>query len=98
MLLERRTVSRKTPTDGKLEISTVTAGAVEPIGSGLSVGWLGSSAPAAVVTMACTCAKGAGQHQHLFLQSDLFRSLQPGSEVDLTLEEGTGRVSVTPAR
>jgi hypothetical protein len=98
MLLERRTVSRKTPNDGKLEISRVTADAVSPLGPRLTVAWQGSDAPAAVVTLVCTCPKGAGQHQHLFLESALFRTLEPGSEVDLKLEEGTDRVSVTPAR
>ena len=98
MLLERRTVSRKTPNDGKLEISRVTADAVSPIGPRLTVAWQGTHAPAALVTLACTCAKGAGQHEHLFLESALFRTLEAGSEVDLKLEEGAGRVSVTPAR
>jgi len=97
MLLERRTVSRKTPNDGKLEISRATADAVSPLGPRLTVEWRGTDAPAAVVTMACTCAKGAGQHQHLFLESDLFRTLEAGSEVDLSLEQGTDRLSVTPA-
>ena len=98
MLLERRTVSRKTPNDGKLEISRATADAVSSFGPRLTVEWRGTDAPAAVIAMACTCAKGAGQHQHLFIESDLFRTLEAGSEVDLRLEEGTHRLSVTPAR
>ena len=97
MLLERRTVSRKTPNDGKLEISRGTAEAVGPFGSRLRVEWSGQEAPASVVMMACTCAKGAGRHEHVFLESELLRSLQAGSEVDLTLDPGGQRLSVTPA-
>src|SRR5688572_10031405 len=98
MLLERRTVSRKTPTDGKLEISRVTEDAVRALGSALTVEWQGREAPASVARMSCTCAKGTGQHQHVFLESDLFRGLDAGSEVDLALDSGTARLSVTPAR
>ena len=96
MLLERRTVSRKTPGDGKLEVTHATADAVAGQGRRLSVEWAGSEAPATVVSMSCTCAKGVGQHDHVFLQSDLFRSLVSGSEVDLHLE-GESRIRVTPA-
>ena len=99
MFLERRTVSRKTPADGKLEISRITADAVTPIGSRLTVEWDGRAAAAALVMMTCTCAKGAGgQHEHVFLQSDLFRTLETGAEVDLTLHQDMHRVAVTPAR
>ena len=49
--------------------------------------------------MACTCAKGdGGQHQHVFLQSDLFRALEAGTDVELRLDEATDRVSVTPVQ
>jgi hypothetical protein len=97
MLLERRVVSRKTPNDGKLEISRAMADAMAPLGPRLTVGWAGSDAPAALVEMACTCAKGSGQHQHVFLHSDLLRSLDAGTEVDLRIDAGSGRVSVTQA-
>ena len=97
MLLERRTVSRKTPNDGKLEISRGTADAVGPLGSRLRVAWRGQEALASVVMMTCNCAKGAGQHEHVFLESELLRSLDVGSEVDLTLDPGVSRLSVTPA-
>jgi hypothetical protein len=97
MLLERRTVSRKTPGDGKLEVTHLTADAVAGHDQQLSVELAGTEAPASVVSMSCTCAKGAGQHDHLFLQSDLLRSLVSGTEVDLHLD-GLSRVRVTPAR
>lgn len=98
MLLERRTVSRKTPRDGKLEISPGTEAALTPLGSSLTVAWQGREAPASVARMSCTCAKGTGQHQHVFLESELFRALDAGSEVDLALDEGSARLAVTPAR
>jgi hypothetical protein len=99
MLLERRTVSRKTPGDGKLEISALTADAVTPIGPTLTVELSGRHAPASVSAMTCTCAKGAGSaHRHLFLESDLLKELEAGAEVDLRLDRGAARLSVTPVR
>ena len=98
MLLERRTVSRKTPGDGRLEVSRVTEDAVRALGRAPTVRWRGREAPASIARMSCTCAKGGGQHEHVFLESDLFRALDAGSEVDLTLDEATARLSVTPAR
>ena len=99
MLLERRTVSRKTPGDGKLEISALTADAVTPIGPTLTVELSGRHAPASVSAMTCTCAKGAGSaHRHLFLESDLLKELEAGAEVDLRLDRDAARLSVTPVR
>jgi hypothetical protein len=99
MLLERRTVSRKTPTDGKLEISRATADTVASFGDGLTVAWSGEVAPGSIVGMRCSCSKGSGgQHEHHFLQSDLLKTLDAGAEVDLELDEKTARLWVTPAR
>ena len=99
MFLECRTVSRKTPGDGKLEISRATLDAIVSRRDRISTEWQGRAGTATLVEMTCSCAKGAGgQHQHLFLQSDLFRALEPGSDVELRLDEATDRVSVTPAR
>ena len=98
MLLERRTVSRKTPTDGKLEISRAAAEALSSLGEELTAEWSDRTAPAVIVAMTCTCAKGAGQHEHLFLQSALFRTLEAGTEVDVHLEHAPPRVAVTPAK
>ena len=97
MLLERRTVSRKTPGDGKLEVSPLTADVVASLGDRLTVELSGTDAPGTIIDMTCTCAKGSGQHHHLFLHSDLLRALQPGTEVDLRLDRAAARVSVTPA-
>ena len=97
MLLERRTVSRKTPGDGKLEITSLTADAVEHIARDLTVELSGSLGPGSVSAMTCTCAKGAGgAHRHLFLESELLKQLAVGSEVDLRLDRDAARLSVTP--
>ena len=99
MLLERRTVSRKTPGDGKLEISRATADAVASLRKRITTEWRGETGTATLVEMTCSCAKGAGgQHQHLFLQSDVYRTLEAGADIELRLDEATDCVSVTPAR
>ena len=97
MLLERRTVSRKTPNDGKLEISRAAADAITSVGAGLTAEWSDRTAPAEIVAMRCTCAKGTGQHEHVFLQSHVFRALEAGTDVNVHLEQGPPRVTVTPA-
>ena len=99
MLLERRTVSRKTPGDGKLEISRATADAIGSRRDRITTEWAGRTAAATLIEMACSCAKGdGGQHQHVFLQSDLFRALEAGTDVELRLDAATDRVSVTPVQ
>ena len=98
MHIDRRTVSRKTPRDGKLEISPAAAARLEAAAaSTLSADWLGATAPAALVSMTCTCGAGDGTHEHRFLQSEVFRSLPVGQQVDLTLDSDTVRVAVTPS-
>ncbi len=98
MLLERRTVSRKTPNDGKLEISSAAAAAMSALGAAITARCGDRTGPAAIVTMKCTCAKGPGQHEHVFLQSDLFRTLDAGAEVEVHLENDPPGVAVTLAR
>ena len=44
--------------------------------------------------MPCTCRGADNPHEHWFLASPLFRSLNPGTEVSLSLEDG--KVSVRP--
>ena len=105
MLLERRTVSRKTPGDGRLEI---TAGAAETLRArapALEVELRGERAAGHVETMACTCAKTAGgPHEHHFLASEVLRSLHAAADVELHLVDasdavgGRARVAVTPVR
>lgn len=102
-LLERRTVSRKTPGDGRLEISASAAERLRAAAATLEVEFAGHRAPARLETLACSCQKVGRSHEHHFVASDLLRSLRADMEVDLHLEERGGeaeertRVLVVPA-
>lgn len=88
MLLQRQTISRKTPNDGMLEITAETAERVSGAGGGLRVTTPAEEAPASVRTLTCTCGKrGDGTHLHYFLESPVLRALVPGEEVALELDE-----------
>ncbi len=97
MHLDRRTVSRKTPRDGKLEISAAAATRVTQVGGDLHAEWDGVRAPAAVVTMTCTCGGDARPHEHFFLECASFRTLPVGEDVSLALDADTVSVAVTPS-
>jgi hypothetical protein len=92
MLLERRTVSRKTPGDGRLEITRRAAARLRDLGHVLEVELSGQHSSAAVESMTCTCRGKAKPHAHYFLQSPTFKRLTPGTEVDLELDEVVGVV------
>ena len=84
--LETVLVSRKTPRDGRLEISSATADALGGAGAELPVRVDSRRARGTVVTMPCGC-KGEMKHTvHVFLQSELFRDLAPDSTILLALE------------
>ena len=97
LYLESRIVSRKTPRDGKLEISAGSASVLMPFGERLEAQWSGRSAPATVVTMSCTCKGGPGEHEHFFIQSEVLMAMEPESSVALSMDEALGRLTVTPA-
>src|SRR5688572_19479359 len=82
MHLDRRTVSRKTPRDGKLEISAGAAAQLQLSGSDLRAHWKSESAAASLSTMRCSCGGGDTQHEHFFLESEIFRGLPVGEEVE----------------
>ena len=91
-LLERRTVSRKTPGDGRLEI-TKRAAARLGRDARLEVEIGGERTAATVGTMRCTCRGADNPHEHYFLESPALKRLTPGTEVDLQLDaEGVVRV------
>jgi hypothetical protein len=92
MLLERRTVSRKTPGDGRLEITRRAADRLRNLGHALEVELSGQRGSAMVESMTCTCRGRAKPHAHYFLQSSPFTRLIPGTEVDLELDEALGVV------
>ncbi|HUF27075.1 MAG TPA: hypothetical protein VMM18_08870 [Gemmatimonadaceae bacterium] len=95
MLLEHRTVSRKTPRDGKLEISAGAARRLAAIQGDVQVVLERRRGTGALTSMTCTCRAGGEEHVHHFLTSDLFRSLRPERRVQLDLDAEAGMVLVT---
>ena len=94
-LLEERTVSRKTPRDGKLEITRPTGLRLEQLGNPtLEIETPAGPGTATLTTQACTCRGPDNPHEHWFLTSPLFRALVPGSIVSLSLE--SARIVVRP--
>ena len=97
MHVDRRTVSRKTPRDGKLEISEGAASQLATLGPDIPVEWNAKAGRAMISHFTCTCGKGDGQHEHHFLESPLLTSLPVGAEVDLIVRAGRVVVALTPA-
>lgn len=98
MILEHRTVSRKTPKDGMLEISAPTADRLGAACDQLAIEVNGSRGTGRLMELACGCARGDGQHVHQFLASELLRSLTPDARVLLELDEDERVVHVTEQR
>ncbi|GAC1516133.1 MAG: hypothetical protein NVS1B4_09600 [Gemmatimonadaceae bacterium] len=95
---ERRMVSRKTPADGRLEISHDLASRLESAKeTGLTLAFAGGTDDAHVASFACTCGKAdaRGQHHHFFLESTLLLRLTPGHEVTVSYDSGARLVSVS---
>jgi hypothetical protein len=86
MLVERRTVSRKTPLDGRLEITKVGAARLGGLGDGFEIAIGEEHAPARLGTMECTCRGPERPHVHYFLESTALKELEPGQDVELDLE------------
>jgi hypothetical protein len=95
MLLERRTVSRKTPGDGRLEITKGAAARLRGLGSDIRIDVGGTHTTATLAAMTCTCRGAEKPHEHYFIESPALKRLTPGSEVDLELEGESGLVRVT---
>jgi hypothetical protein len=95
--IERRTVSRKTPGDGKLEITKSAAHRLETLGADFPLVVDGKRGDGALGTLPCTCRGHDKPHVHYFVVSDLFRSLAAGGEVDLFLDEDARRLLVVTA-
>ncbi len=99
MLLERRAVSRKTPRDGRLEITGRAAARLRDLGHALEVEVGGQRSAVALQSMTCRCRGESKPHAHYFLQAAPFTQLTPGTEVDLELDESRGVVRlVEPGR
>ncbi len=93
MLIEQRLVSRKTPLDGRLEISAAAAAQLQELGASFPLRTASGEGNARLHAMSCTCAKShtAGQHLHHFVESEVLRALEPGSEVRLELDDARPR-------
>jgi|SRR5687767_12596126 len=102
MFVERLTVSRKTPGDGKLEISSAAAEHLRSAPAALEVEIGTLRAPATVDMFTCTCQKVGHAHEHHFVASEVLKALQPATLVDLqviTIGDNEGertRVTVIP--
>jgi hypothetical protein len=96
MIHENRTVSRKTPRDGKLEISPSAASVVAGFGTEFDLEADGRPARGRLVGMPCTCTKApaSGAHVHYFLESEPLKGLPPDSIVRVEIERSTKRVRV----
>ena len=81
-------MSRKTPLDGRLEISESTVAQLAPFGESFPVRTAHAEGDARLHAMTCTCAKSdaTGQHVHHFLESDVLRALEPGASVRLEFD------------
>jgi hypothetical protein len=86
MFLERRTVSRKTPNDGKLEITKRAAEKFSDLPGPFDVDVSGERSTASIGTMECTCRGADNPHVHYFIQSPAFQRLSVGDEVDVERE------------
>lgn len=96
MFLERRTVSRKTPGDGRLEISSEAAARLRAGGAELEIEVGGERSPGRVEEMTCACAKANGRHEHHFVVGRLLRMLEPATDVELHLEGSAEGSAVRP--
>ena len=98
MFLEQRTVSRKTPLDGRLEISAAAAERLAALGDEFALASAGRAGRGRLRAMPCTCAKGtSGGHVHHFVESPLLASLTPGAAVRVELDERASAVRIEPA-
>jgi hypothetical protein len=96
MLLERRTVSRKTPNDGRLEITKPSAAKCEALGASFHVEVNDGRHTARLGTMKCTCRGVDHPHVHYFIESSAFKALVPGDKVDVELDASRKTIRVVP--
>ena len=97
MFLERCTVSRKTPLDGKLEISKEAGQRLSSLDSPLMLELEGTREPGMLATMHCNCRGVQNPHEHHFVESELLKMLATGAEVDLNLDMREGILCITAA-
>src|SRR4051812_44066722 len=96
MLLERRTVSRKTANDGRLEITRLAASKLGAPRDDLAVDVDGRRHDATLGTRDCTCRGADKPHVHYFIQSDVLKGLAAGAEADLDFDPSQRTVRIAP--
>ena len=100
MVLEVRSVGRKTPVDGKLEISAETARRLASLGMPFPVKLGDATAAVLLREMSCTCATGGGDgtsgHTHHFLESALFKTLVANQTAVVELVDGPSIIVSVP--
>jgi hypothetical protein len=80
-LSERAKVGRKTPNDGKLEISARMGQRLLEDGASIEVVLNGKRSSGHLEAMPCGCEKGGPGHVHFFIQCELLRELAEGTEL-----------------
>lgn len=97
MLLEIREIGRKTPMDGRLDITPGTFRRLQIIGDALH-GRVGEDrAPARLDRMACRKCTTHGEDggEHLFIVSDVYRGLVAGESCVIELADDAVTVEVS---
>src|SRR5215207_1600250 len=95
MLTFTTSASRKTPLDGRLEIPASLAYRLQSTEMPLVLAISGNESSVNVETMACTCAKGAGNnHEHHFLRAESLKALAPNANVILLVDLEAGRIEI----
>jgi hypothetical protein len=98
MFLERGRVSRKTPKDGKLEITDSAAARVCTLPTRFTIVVNGDHGVGSLDTMSCTCRGADHAHTHHFLRSELLKRLPVDSDVSVDLLEDAATVVIANAR
>jgi hypothetical protein len=96
VFLERRHVSRKTPRDGRLDITKDAAAMCGELGAAFDVDLAGRRSAARLVTMGCTCRGLENPHVHYFIESEALKALAPGDDVDLAMDPTASVVHIAP--
>lgn len=96
MLLQWCTVSRKTPRDGRLEITDRSARALAALPMPLRVRWRDATGDGALDSMECGCRGSEHRHVHWFIRSELLKALAPESRVQVDYDaDGTIAIDLT---
>ena len=97
MYLEHARVSRKTPKDGKLEITERAAASLSGLPSEFAVVVDGERGVGTLQTTSCTCRGADDAHTHHFLQSELLKRLPAETDVSIDLLEDAATIAIEHA-